>query len=188
MAKQTSSAERRAFYERHQQSQTYEEIAKAYGVSKECVRYWCRRQRDGGSCQSQYPGQPPGLLSHFNPKVRYAILRLRLAHPRWGPNRILYKLKQRPSLKGLCLPSEASIGRYLHQWSRFRRQPSTKLLVSAPTKQPRYINGGSLTLRCKSPLRMGPWSICTRCGSQWAKLTLGPASLPLGWSDSGLNG
>lgn len=123
MVKQTSPEQRQMFYEQHQQGQTYEAIAQAQGVSKECVRYWCRRQRDGGSCQSHYQRQPAGLLSHFEPKVRYVILRLRLKHPRWGPNRILYHLGQQASLPGCRLPSQASIGRYLHQWPRFRRQP-----------------------------------------------------------------
>lgn len=122
MVKQTNPEERRLFYEQHQQGQTYEAIAQEHGVSKECVRYWCRRQRDGGSCQNRYQRQAGGILSRGDPKVRYVILRLRLSHPRWGPNRILHHLSRRASLKGCRLPSEASIGRYLHQWPRFRRQ------------------------------------------------------------------
>jgi len=70
--------------------------------------------------------QPRGLLSQFDPKVRFVTLRLRLEHPRWGPNRILNRLKKRTSLRGLRLPGEASIGRYLHQWRRFRRKPKKK--------------------------------------------------------------
>jgi hypothetical protein len=65
--------------------------------------------------------------------VRYVILRLRLKHPRWGPNRILYWLKKRTSLRSLRLPSEASIGRYLHQWRRFRRKPKKKPVREAAT-------------------------------------------------------
>jgi transposase InsO family protein len=38
----------------------------------------------------------------------------------------LDKLERRASLRGLKQPSEASIGRYLHQWSRFRRRPKQK--------------------------------------------------------------
>jgi transposase InsO family protein len=54
--------------------------------------------------------------------VRYGILRLRLQHPHWGPNRIRFHLSKRASLRGLALPGESSIGRYLHQWLQFRRQ------------------------------------------------------------------
>jgi transposase len=123
MGIQTTPHQRRAFYERHQRGEAYTEIANAYGVSRECVRYWCRRQRQGKGYESHYPREARGLLSNFDSKVRYCVLRLRLEHSRWGPNRIRAKLKKRPSLRGLKLPSEASIGRYLHQWRRFRRKP-----------------------------------------------------------------
>lgn len=126
MTKQTMPRQRRAFYRRHLLGETYQEIANSVGVSRECVRYWCRRQRDGGDCRTQYARQPPGLLSRFDPLVRYCILRMRLKHPRWGPRSIREHLKKRRSLEGLPLPSEASIGRYLHQWPRFRRQRKKK--------------------------------------------------------------
>lgn len=128
MSAWTTTDQRRKFYEIHQNDATYEEIADRLCVSKWCVRYWCRRQRDGKGCETHCHREQPGLLSSFDPKVRYCVLRLRLEHPRWGPNRILAKLKKRPSLRGLKLPGEASIGRYLHQWSRFRRKPKKKLV------------------------------------------------------------
>lgn len=132
--RRTTVAQRRKFHELHQSGSSYEEIAERFGVSKECVRYWCRRQRDGKGCETYYHRAPTGLLSHFALKVRYVILRLRLEHPRWGPNRIRAQLKKRPSLRGLPLPSEASIGRYLHQWRRFRRKPKKRTLrPSAPS-------------------------------------------------------
>ena len=123
MVKQTTVAQRQEFYQRHQAGESYQDIALQMGVSKECVRYWCRRQRGGGDGQNRYQRPPSGLLSQFDPKVRYAIVRLKLAHPRWGPRSIRHRLKKGASLKGLSLPKEAQIGRYLHQWSRFRRPP-----------------------------------------------------------------
>jgi transposase len=126
MSVRTTSDQRRKFYELHQDGATYEKIADRFGVSKWRVRYWCRRQRDGKGCETHYHREPRGLLSNFDSKVRYCVLRLRLEHPRWGPNRIRAKLKKRPSLRGLKLPSEACIGRYLHQWRRFRRKPKKK--------------------------------------------------------------
>jgi len=122
MRKHTTPVQRRTFYELHQQGLSYNEIADQYEVSRECVRYWCRRQRDGGSCQTAYRKGPRGILSRFHGLVRYCVLRLRLEHPRWGPGRIRHHLGKRPSLKELALPSRAQIGRYLHQWSRFRRK------------------------------------------------------------------
>lgn len=122
MIQRTSVQQRHSFYVRHIRSETYREIAESEHVSKECVRYWCRRQRDGGTCQSRYVRAARGCLHQFDPKVRYCVLRLRLEHPGWGPNRILMRMKKRSLLKGMRLPAESSIGRYLHQWERFCRR------------------------------------------------------------------
>ena len=111
------------FYELYQQGLSYAEIADQYQVSRECVRYWCRRQRDGGSCETTYHREPGKVLGRFDGMVRYCILRLRREHPRWGPGNIRFHLGKRPSLNGLALPSQAQIGRYLHQWEEFRRLP-----------------------------------------------------------------
>lgn len=140
MGKRTTPRQRRAFYKRHLQGETYQEITDSAGVSKECVRYWCRRQRDGGDCQTRYRRQTTGLLSQFDPLVRYCILRLRLEHPRWGPNRIRERLKKLRSLRGLFLPSEASIGRYLHQWTRFRRRQRKEKIKRERPKQPTQVH------------------------------------------------
>lgn len=134
MRKHTTCEQRRAFYREHLRGKTYRELAERHSVSKECVRFWCRRQRDGSSCHSQYHREPSGLLSHFDPLVRYWVLRLRLKHPRWGPGRILARLRKIPSLRYRKLPSEASIGRYLHQWPRFRRRSKAKRDHPRPTQ------------------------------------------------------
>jgi hypothetical protein len=122
MTRRTTLRQRREFYVRHRMGETYQQIADTEGLSRECVRAWCRRQRDGGDCQTRYRREPRGQLSQFDPKVPYCILRLRLEHPRWGPSPILNSLRKRSSLRGLRLPSVSSIGRYLHQWPRFRRR------------------------------------------------------------------
>ena len=139
MSVRTTTDQRRKFYELHQNGATYEEIADRFDVSKWCVRYWCRRQRNGKGCKTHYHRESQGLLSNFAPKVRYCVLRLRLEHLRWGPNRIRAKLKKRSSLRGLKLPSEASIGRYLHQWRRFRRKPKKKP-VRRRSQQPTAVH------------------------------------------------
>jgi len=123
MRKHTTPSQRRTFYELHEQGLSYREIAQQHDVSRECVRYWCRRQRDGDSCKSSYQRKPSGVLSCFDGLVRYKVLRFRLEHPKWGPGTIRYHLTKVPSLKGLRLPSRTQIGRYLHQWERFRRKP-----------------------------------------------------------------
>lgn len=124
--KRTTPSQRRDFYRQHLRGATYQEIAAGAGVSKECVRYWCRAQRDGRPCQSQYRRSPAGVLAQFAPQVRYVILRLKLEHPRWGRERIYYHLTRRRSCQGLKLPHPSSIGRYLQQWSRWRRRKKRK--------------------------------------------------------------
>lgn len=132
MAEQTTPRQRRRFYERHILGETYQEIADSEDRSKGCVRYWYRRLRDGGECQTTYRHQSPGLLSQFNPLVKYHILRFRLKHPRWGPKVIRDHLKDPESLQGRRLPSPAAIGRYLHQWPRFRRKGREKTKGERP--------------------------------------------------------
>ena len=139
MTLRTTVQQRHDFDRRHQAGETYQQIADSEGVSRECVRYWCRWQRDGGDCHSRYRRQSQGLLSQFDLLVPYCILRVRLEHPRRGPSRILNDLRKRPSLQGLRLPSESSIGRYLHQWSRFRRQPKQEIEQKRP-RQPTEVH------------------------------------------------
>ncbi|MEZ4737480.1 MAG: integrase core domain-containing protein [Caldilineaceae bacterium] len=122
MARRTSLPEREAFVTEHQAGSTYAVIAGKYGVSADCVRYWCRRARRSASLTSAWRRRGPALRQDFDPLVRYVILRLRLKHPGWGPSRIRHHLGKRSSLQGQRLPSATQIGRYLHQWVRFRRQ------------------------------------------------------------------
>jgi transposase InsO family protein len=128
--KKTTSKQRLMMYEQHQAGKTYGQIAQEYGLSFECVRYWCRRQRDHKGVDTVFPNRD--MLHTFHPLVRYGILRLRLEHMKWGPIRIRFHLEKRPSLKGLGLPSPAQIGRYLHQWKRFRRKPKLRLKEQKP--------------------------------------------------------
>lgn len=139
MARRTTVNQRRELYVHHLRGETYQQIAEDMGVSCWCVRYWCRRQREGGGPWTSYRREPTGMLSRFDPKMGYCILRLRLKHPRWGPNRIRERLKKRLSLRGLALPSEASIGRYLRQWPRFRRRRKKKVKRERP-KQPTQVH------------------------------------------------
>jgi len=139
MGEQTTCKQRSTFYQRHCQGETYEEIAQSMGVSRECVRYWCRRQRAGLGVQSQYHRKPSGLLSHFSRIVRYVVLRLRVEHPRWGASRIRHTALQRYSLQGVRIPSTVQIGRYLHQWARFRRKRLQRIERERP-RQPERVH------------------------------------------------
>jgi transposase InsO family protein len=121
MPVKTTDDQRKQFYQKHESGTTYAEIAAAYGLSRECVRYWCRRQRKGTKGEASVKEAKRGLRSHFDPLVRYGILRLRLAHPRWGPSRLRYHLGKRVSTASKAVPSERQISRYLRQWPVFRR-------------------------------------------------------------------
>jgi transposase InsO family protein len=162
MVQRTSTQRRQSFYVRHIRGETYLGIAESEKVSKECVRYWCRRQRDGGSCQSQYSRVATGCLHRFDPKVRYCVLRLRLEHPCWGPNRIRMRMKKRSSLRGLRLPSESSIGRYLHQWERFRRRRKFEV-VRERFKQAEWVHQRwQIDFKMEIPLKDGSLvNLCT---------------------------
>ena len=46
--------QRQQCYGLHLGGETYAQIARRFEVSKECVRYWCRRQRDGGDIHTHY--------------------------------------------------------------------------------------------------------------------------------------
>lgn len=155
MRTQTTWQQRQEFFVRHRNGETYQQIAERAGVSRECVRYWCRRQRDGGDCHTHYARPAQGPLYRFDAKVRYCILRLRLQHPRWGPNRIRAHLKKRRSLWGLTLPSDASIGRYLHQWKCFRRQPKQVQKRERPQPATRVHQRWQLDFKLGIALRDG---------------------------------
>jgi len=123
MKQTTSLKDRKRFYELHQAGQTYAQIAEEFAVSVECVRLWCRRQRDGGDVRDRYYNPRAGVLSQFVPEVCEGILTMRRAHPHWGPASILLHLRKEEHLAGQALPSRASIGRYLHSFAEFRHTP-----------------------------------------------------------------
>jgi transposase len=123
MARQTSEGQRIDFYRRHLHGETYVEIAESYGVSLECVRYWCQKQQRGEGVQSQWHIPQRGALSQFDESVRKKVLELKQEHPRWGPVSLRLQLEKEPGLKGKRLPSPASIGRLLHEDPENRRRP-----------------------------------------------------------------
>ncbi len=126
MKAETSPLERRKFYQLHQEGQTYEEISSLYGVSAMCVRYWCRKQAKGEGVENHYYNPRAGTLSQFDAKIPQAILVLRQAHPRWGPESIHLHLGKDPALQEFSLPSRASIGRFLHDFPQFRHTRKKK--------------------------------------------------------------
>jgi transposase InsO family protein len=137
MSVKTTVKERQVFYQRHLAGETYREISASYDLSVGCVRHWCRRQRDGKGCATQWHRAKSEPLSQFEPVVRATILEMRHAHPRWGPATIGVMLRQESALAGVEVPSRASIGRYLHSFREYRRRPRLRIHSEQPAKPSR---------------------------------------------------
>ncbi len=180
MHKRTDEAMRKAFFYRHLGGGSYAEIAAEAGVSRECVRYWCRRQKQGGGVTSHYPGPAAGLLQRFHPKVRYVVLKLRLQHPGWGPGSIRLGLKKRASLAHLALPSLSQIGRYLHQYERFRRKLRAGPGQERPKQPKRTGQRWQMDFKMGLPLPDGNQvNLFTAC-DPFAEACIGAAVFPAG--------
>ncbi len=115
----TTFADRERFVELHQAGWSYPAIAcecgwKAETVKKHCERY---RQDAGTALQPKCAGpSPSGILSHFDPIIRFAILRVKRKHMEWGAVVILDEVAQRPSSKGRHLPKPAQTAAYFRQF------------------------------------------------------------------------
>lgn len=180
MHKRTDETMRKEFFYRHLGGGSYAEIAAEAGVSRECVRYWCRRQKKGGGVTSHYPGPAAGLLQRFHPKVRYVVLKLRLQHPGWGPGSIRLGLKKRASLAHLSLPSLSQIGRYLHQYERFRRKPRAGPGPERPKQPKRTGQRWQMDFKMGIPLPDGNQvNLFTAC-DPFAEACIGAAVFPAG--------
>jgi len=114
--RETTHQERVEIVQKHLEGNSLRAIAEAMRLDRYTVRGWWRAYRDGGWETLQlkrYARPKKGLLSTFDPLVRYAALRMKWEHPGWGPDVLLYKLGQRPSLAGKELPSRSALAAYL---------------------------------------------------------------------------
>jgi transposase len=115
----TTHAQRIEMVHRHQQGQSYHQIAHALGLNYYTVRKWCRRYR-----RHNWPGieprspahRRPGTLSHFHPLVKYVTLKLKRQHPGWGLDKLRLELQRRPALGGQRLPARSTLHSYLRQF------------------------------------------------------------------------
>ena len=89
------------------------EVAAAWGVSRQSVHAWLRRYEEAGLSGLEPRSSRPGSCPHQMPGVVEArVLEMRRAHPGWGPRRILYEL-QRVAGVGEPVPSRSAIYRCL---------------------------------------------------------------------------
>jgi transposase InsO family protein len=119
----TTFQERLEITERAAAGQSDPEIAAALGCSVWTVREWRRiGQRRGRNGLTSQMGRPAtGPLSTIPPALRDAILRMRQAHPGWGPNTLLAELWVDPCWSDQPLPSRSRIAALLKSANLTRR-------------------------------------------------------------------
>ncbi len=72
------------------------EVARRFGVARQTLHQWLRRYAaDGGMANLADRSSRPSFCPHqISPSVESRVLALRLDHPGWGPDRILYQLRK----------------------------------------------------------------------------------------------
>jgi len=119
MKRYTDYADRQEITALRKQDHSYGQIAQQTGWRYETVRQICRQYKQWGEAalQPQPLGRPAtGPLSTFAPIVRFAVLRLKLQHPGWGPDIVCAELAKQAWAHGVRLPSPSSLGAYYSQF------------------------------------------------------------------------
>lgn len=131
--RETSHAQRVQIVEERLAGRKIIEIAEEMGLNYYTVRKWWRRYRDEGwpGIESKLPGpQGKGVLSTFDPMVKYVAMRLKRKHPGWGVDVLLLNMSRRPSLQGKELPKRSQLSVYLKKFGnrlyQHRRLPTTR--------------------------------------------------------------
>ncbi len=117
--RETSHRDRVEMIHLKQDGYSLRTIAERKQCHRDTVRHWWRVFRDGGwdALQPRARRRPTrGALSSFDPLVRYVVLRLKCAHPHWGPDVIRLELTRRPSLRDKAVPSRSAIARYVQPY------------------------------------------------------------------------
>jgi hypothetical protein len=114
MKRYTDYADRQTILRLRGEGRVYNEIAQETGWSYETVRKVCR----AGQPQSvRMLGRPAkGLLSSFDPRVRFACLKIKLRHRGWGAEVVRAELEKRDWAKEVKLPCASQIGAYFSQF------------------------------------------------------------------------
>ncbi len=115
----TTFADREGFLKLHQQGWSYPAIAKETGWKTETVKKHCGAYQHEPSLALQPKKSGParqGILSAFDPLVRFAGLCVKRQHPAWGAIVVLDELRQRSSTHALDLPKAAQLAAYFRQF------------------------------------------------------------------------
>lgn len=110
----TDFADQQTILRLRKEGQVYTEIAQETGWSYETVRKVCR----AGKPQSMrvLGRSAKGVLSSFDPRVRFACLKIKLRHRRWGPEVVRAELEKWAWAKEVNLPCASQIGAYFSQF------------------------------------------------------------------------
>lgn len=141
MRRYTSFADRQEIIALREEGNSYQAIEQETGWSFEVIGKICRayQERSQEALQPQRPGRPgKGPLSSFDPMVKYACLRIKRQHPRWGPDVVLSELAKCSWARGVKLPSASRIGAYFSQFGNrlvkvrgYKQLPQQKSLEPA---------------------------------------------------------
>jgi hypothetical protein len=119
MKRYTDYTDRQEIVALREQGYRYRAIAEETGWGYEVVGKICReyQQQSQEALIPQKLGRPAtGPLSSFDPRVKFACLRIKRQHLRWGPDIVLAELATRSWLQGMKLPSSSRIGAYFSQF------------------------------------------------------------------------
>jgi hypothetical protein len=133
--KDTTFEDRQRFVHLHKQGATYARIVEQGPWKRETVRKHCQAFAHEGAValQPRRRGpKPRGRLSTFDPLVRFVALRLKRAHPAWGPTVILDELRQRRSTRRKRLPRRSQLAAYFRQFGARLIQPGRRHIALPP--------------------------------------------------------
>jgi hypothetical protein len=181
----TTFEDRQQFVQQHQQGTTYAAIAQASGWKVETIRKHCQAfQRDGVTGLQPRPSGPPpqGMLSTFDPVVRFAALRLKREHSAWGPAVIIDELRQRASTRHYRLPQVSQLAAYFQQFGARLIHPRRHLQLPANVSAP--VTGQPLVFQLDMQERLylsklGYFNVLNLRAPQWG-LTVGCYPHPAG--------
>lgn len=132
MKRYTDYADQQTILRLRGEGLVYREIAQQSGWSYETVRKVCRA---GKPQERRRLGRPAkGLLSSFDPRVRFACLKIKLRHRRWGAEVVRAELEKRAWAKEVKLPCASQIGAYFSQFKE--RLVKVRSHLQLPHAQP----------------------------------------------------
>jgi transposase InsO family protein len=136
--RELSLAQKLQISQRAEAGESDQQIAQDLGVSKEVVRKWRRRiQKQGRNGLRVRRGRPKqGSLSSYPAALREQLLKWRQAHPRWGADSLLARLRQDPYWQEQALPDRSQIARFLKAQGLTRPYQRHSQLPSLPSREP----------------------------------------------------